>query len=220
MFARFSCIAPLGWLSSLLGLLLVAPARAVITVTTSAGAGEPRFVLADGATPVPNGVQYQVGTFPEGTDLSAAGGTPSAWYASWQEFARDVVYTNPTTLEAGSAGEDLVGLDYFAAKPAYWWVLLTSDGMAVAGDFSNVVQQALFRGVSPAWQFPATPGVGVPPVLSTADSLSFTAGSLVDGEIQLALVPEPTSGLLALLGGAVLLRRRRQEGASSAILSK
>ena len=220
MLVRSSIISPVGWLSSLLGLLLLAPAPAVITVTTSSGAGEPRFLLADGATPVPNGVQYQVGTFPLGTDLSAAGGSPSVLYASWQPFASDVIYTNPTTLEAGSAGDDLVGLDFFAARPAYWWVLMTSDGLDPAGDFSNVVQQALVRGVSPGWSFPASPGVGVPPVWSTADSLNFAAGSLVGGEIQLALIPEPTSGLLALLGGALLWRRRRADVSPAVVLSR
>lgn len=208
MMIRLFFPRPAGWLSGAMGLLLLAPVQAVITVTTSAGAGEPRFVLADGVTPVPDGVRYQVGTFPEGTDWTAAGGTPAALYATWQPFASDVIATNPTSLEAGSAGDDLVGLDIFAAQSAYWWVLLTADGLDPAGDFSNVVQQALFRGVSPQWRFPAAPGVGVPPVWSTADGLSFASGSLVDGEIQLALVPEPGSGVLALLGGGALWRRR------------
>jgi hypothetical protein len=188
---------------------LASTASAVLTVTTSAGIGEPHFISIDGTTPLADGMSYQLGTFPSGTDLSQASGSPAALYSQFQPFATDSVYTHPISLEGGSAGNDVYGLDTFSMQPAYWWVFQTSNGLVPAGDFSNVTGQALFTGASGSWSFPTTGVVAAPPVFSTADTITLSAGSLAGGNIQLAVVPEPAISGLTLLAGAIMLRRKR-----------
>ncbi len=184
-------------------------ARAVITITTSAGPGEPHFYKPDATTPVADGMTYQIGTFAPGANLALAASDPASLFSSWQPFASGTVNTNPFTLEPGSAGADLDGADSFAGKQIYWWVFQTSDSLAPAPFLANVTADALFTGPAPAWVFPA-PGLGVPPVISTGDSLTFQAGSLSGGNVVLVPVPEP--GVLCFGASAAvftLLRRRR-----------
>ncbi len=188
---------------------LASTASAILTVTTSAGIGEPHFISINGVTPLADGMSYQLGTFPSGTDLSQATGSPAALYSSFQKFATDTVYTHPISLEAGAAGNDVYGLDTFSMQPAYWWVFQTTDGLVPAGDFSNVSGQALFTGSSGSWSFPTVGSVAAPPLFSTGDTITLSAGSVASGNIQLAAVPEPAISGLTLLAGAILLRRKR-----------
>jgi hypothetical protein len=154
-------------------------------------------------------MSYQLGTFPSGTDLSQATGSPAALYSSFQPFATDTVYTHPISLEGGSAGNDVYGLDNFSMQPAYWWVFQTNDGLVPAGNFSNVTGQALFTGASSSWNFPTVGVMAAPPVFSTGDTIALSAGTLAGGNIQLAVVPEPAISGLTLLAGALMLRRKR-----------
>jgi len=175
----------------------------------SAAPGEPVFVLSNGTSTVPDGTFYQLGTFvsaPTLTDLSV---NPTLVFSQWQEFT-DGVDDLTFSIEApgGHAAGDLDGADSFAGKSIYWWVFLTSDGLAPATNLSNVTQHALFTGSGGNWVFPE-PG-GIPPVVSTSDSLTFLAGSYsVGGNVQLAVVPEAGALALSLLGLIPLMRRRR-----------
>ncbi len=182
----------------------------VITVTTSAGPGEPRFFTSNGTTAVPDGMTYTLGTFAPGADLSQAGSAPGTLFTtSWQPFASDTVTTNTFTGDPGTAGADLDGPDVFSMSRIYWWVFVTGDGLAPAPDFSNVTEHALFTGPA-SWTFPS-PGMGVPPIVSTADPLTFSAGSLASGNIVLSPVtPIPEPSVVPLVLTAVTLTRRRR----------
>ncbi|QJE94499.1 hypothetical protein [Luteolibacter luteus] len=186
-------------------LLGVSGAQAAITVTVSAAPGEPAFHLADGITPLPDGMHFQLGSFASIPSAIDAQDNPAELFALWQVFSDgidDVIVT--IGEDSGLALGDLDGDDSFLGQTIYWWAFNTSDGLAPAADFSNVTEHALFTGAD-GWTFSA-----LPPVVSTSDNLTFFAGEISGGNVTLTAVPEPTLPMLSLFALAPLALRRRR----------
>lgn len=164
--------------------------QAALTVTVSAVPGEPAFVTSAGTAAVPDGTYFQLGTFPVQPTLADLAENPGSGFLQWQEFT-DGTPGQTFSIDSfvGNAAGDYYGDDAFVGKSIYWWVFLTSDGQSPALDFSNVTEHTLFTGPSANLTF--VPGEAVPPVVFTADNLTFFAGGLngTSGNVQLGVVP-------------------------------
>lgn len=194
----------IGLAGFLLFTLLVAPARAVVTITVEILASEP--VITINTTPLASGF-LQLVWFDTVSGDPTSVANPIALYQSLE--------TKPfgSTLPIGNQGPGEVSGSRSAtgpatAKPIYWWAFQTSGG-APTPNLSNVTAQALWKtdksypleGSNPG-QFPMTKSSGASPA-------SFSMGNML-----LAVpIPEPSGGLLLMtsLAWAVTRRRRANE---------
>lgn len=131
-------------------------------------------------------------------------------------------------LNTGSTGLNIEG------RQLVYWALLSSDNSSVAASIATATQTGIFYSTSADWKIPGDipdqpePGITNIDLTNltgdgpTADLLptarvvvgsytSNTAGPFEARNFALAAVPEPSTAIVALLGGtALLLRRRRQ----------
>ena len=143
-------------LLTLLMLLTVLPARAVISLSVTAQPGQ-RIVESPAGTPQAAGFVW-AGTFAAGFDPAADALNPAALLAAWQPFLTTTVRT--IFGEAGRFSDSMqANAPALTGRPVYLWILTTSDGASPRADLANVTAYGLFTAA--AWTFPD--GTSLPP---------------------------------------------------------
>ena len=187
--------------------------RAQITVSYNGGSGSPNIVDSTGATLANSiGNTVEIGYFTTGFNISANSNNLVVLGANWHLFDSTTIRTvlghqgsfgatSPTSTDA-----------QFDNKAIDLWIFKTSDNLAPASDFHNVLEYGLFSSTVTKtattwpWSFPpqGTQPPGNAPILTTSDVDTangiFYYGKLGTGGTSLQLAPVPEPGTLALMG--------------------
>ncbi len=214
-------------LAGVMALVGVAFATQAQTITYEAPPGFPNIADSSG-TALADGQTVEIGYFNSGFNISANANNLPLLGANWNLFDSTTI-TTITGPGQFAASRTMTASDAsFSGNPVDLWIFKTSDGLAPASDFHNVLEYGLFSsGVAnnaganvTQWIFPA---LGAPPpnnnpIWTSADvknSPVFYWGGINAGgtSLELAPVPEPSTAVLLGFGfvlASVLTRRIRR----------
>src|SRR6267154_3870976 len=187
--------------------------RAQITVSYNGGSGSPNIVDSTGAVLANSiGNTVEIGYFNTGFNIAANTNNISVLGANWHLFDSTTIRT-VVGHQGSFAATSTTSFDSsFDNKTIDLWVFKTSDSLAPASDFHNVLEYGLFSSTvtKPAttwpWLFPpqGTQPPNNAPILTTSDVNAtqgiFYFGNLANGGASLQLAPVPEPSTFALLG--------------------